>query len=402
MGFVTVKHTPDPTKFEKPQQTSLHSTTSRTADASYPSIGNSSRDVNKSNRLGSPQYLLQHSHNSRQSSQQSRHEGQQSQNSQSQGTSKALHESRYIEEADLTLDEHQIAEIGEIIAKKRPRYELISSSITRSTLQLSLDDLITGRVIGLGGFGMVRKVKSPILKEKTSRPCVIKTCKPSSGPSIVSSVTHLMRERYYLSHLKHPHIVRMVAASEHQDPVEAILQSKRIDACFLILEYLPETLHDRIQSWKKRRQELAKREKAVSWNLLRGQHSNRSDTAFSLSSQADNDLFAQQLIVALEVASALEYLHSQRVIFRDLKPSNVGLDLKGSVKIYDFGLATQLANRVDLDTTHSLPGRVGTTRVRTTRIKHNLLTASPSPESLTQIVSLILLSPVHGTRSTSE
>jgi hypothetical protein len=364
MGFVTVKDTPDPTKFEKLQQTSLHSTTSRTADASYPSIGNSSRDVNKSNRQRSLNYLLQHSRNSRQSSQQSGHEGPQSQNSQSQGTSKALHEGRYAEEADFILDDQQIAEISESIAKKRPQYQPISPSIIRSTRHLSLDDLITGRVIGVGGFGMVRKVKSPLLKEKTSRPCVIKTCKPSSGPSIVSSVTHLMRELYYLSHLKHPHIVRMVTASEHKDPIQAILQSKRIDACFLILEYLPETLHDRIQLWKKKRQELAKRETAASWNLIRGQHSNRSATTFSLSSQADKDLFAQQLIVALEMASALEYLHSQRVIFRDLKPSNVGLDLKGSVKIYDFGLATQLASKVDLDTTHSLPGRVGTTRVR--------------------------------------
>lgn len=365
MVFVTIKHTPNPTKSEKERHSS---TTSRTADASYPSISNShsSRDLENGKRLQSPKNLLQRNTKIQQPLQNSRREQQhQSQNSQLQGTAKTSSEGQYLEEADFTLDDEQITELSQIIiSRKRPHYQPISPTISRPTQQLSLDDLITGRVIGVGGFGMVRKVKSPLLKEKTSRPCVIKTCKPSCGHNIVSSVTHLMRERYFLSHLKHPHIVRMVAASEDEDPVKAIFQSNRIDACFLILEYLPETLHDRLHSWKKRRQEFSKKEKSISWNLIRSNHNNRSDPGLSLCSQADKDLFAEQLIVALEVASALEYLHSQRVIFRDLKPANVGLDVHGRVKLFDFGLATQLANKTNLDTTHSLPGRVGTTRVR--------------------------------------
>lgn len=41
----------------------------------------------------------------------------------------------------------------------------------------------------------------------------------------------------------------------------------------------------------------------------------------------------------IEVLLALEYLHSKNIIYRDLKPENIMIDLKGHIKITDFGLA---------------------------------------------------------------
>jgi serine/threonine-protein kinase len=36
----------------------------------------------------------------------------------------------------------------------------------------------------------------------------------------------------------------------------------------------------------------------------------------------------------------MKYLHSQNIILRDLKPTNVGFDIKDdAVKLFDFGLA---------------------------------------------------------------
>jgi serine/threonine protein kinase len=46
--------------------------------------------------------------------------------------------------------------------------------------------------------------------------------------------------------------------------------------------------------------------------------------------------------IALGIASALEYLHENRILYRDLKPHNVGMDYNGNVRLFDFGIAKEL------------------------------------------------------------
>ena len=46
-----------------------------------------------------------------------------------------------------------------------------------------------------------------------------------------------------------------------------------------------------------------------------------------------------RLGIALHIADALQYVHARAIVHRDIKPENIHIDLKGRVKLMDFGIA---------------------------------------------------------------
>ena len=64
--------------------------------------------------------------------------------------------------------------------------------------------------------------------------------------------------------------------------------------------------------------------------------------------------------INLEVSSALQYLHQQRIYHRDVKPSNILRGFKGEAILADFGLAERLPTTTDtVDHWKTTPGFEG-------------------------------------------
>jgi serine/threonine protein kinase len=111
------------------------------------------------------------------------------------------------------------------------------------------------------------------------------------------------------------------------------LRSGRHTDYFLILDRLPESLEERLESWRHLLRKYRSRANVLLW----GRRKRRDKFAAK-----QEELFQKRLKAAHDVASALEYMHNKRIIHRDMKTSNIGFDVRGDLKIYDFGLSRLL------------------------------------------------------------
>lgn len=149
---------------------------------------------------------------------------------------------------------------------------------------------------------------------------VVKKVEPelfhSDRVTYLKGVIDLALETHYLASLSHPHILEVVGIASSGQFEEGY---------FLILSQLQDVLSKRLTAWMHRKRATS----GLTGALTGGRRKVK-------------ELLSERLLVSHDVAGAMEYLHMNNIVFRDLKPDNVGIDSLGVVRLFDFGLAKEL------------------------------------------------------------
>ncbi len=178
----------------------------------------------------------------------------------------------------------------------------------------------------------------------------------------VLAASQLAYEAHILSCLDHPNIVRMRGLD-----ADGILGFEKRDhrGFFLLIDVLSETLDQKINRWR--------REKSLS---TRNQRLPVHRQQYDDPSSSNQEVILlrrhkEKIDICLQLASALEYLHDRRVVYRDLKPPNIGFiaddwspeqatnppQSATRVQLFDFGLSRELTSGHQ-----TLRGAIGTMR----------------------------------------
>jgi serine/threonine protein kinase len=212
------------------------------------------------------------------------------------------------------------------------------------------EEMDIGPMIAYGGFSNVHeiegfKVETPLVQGvNQDKRYIIKHLNPKlafNPKKLVVGAKDLVMEAHFLSSLDHENIIRLRGWSA--SGIAGFSATGRADGFFLVFDRLDSTLSKRISVWR----EESKRR--VKTSLIKN---NRSS--------ARMQLFNERMKTAIDISGAISYLHKKRVLYRDLKPANVGFDAEDTLKVFDFGLAVELPESNDPNQTYNLAGNTGT------------------------------------------
>ena len=210
---------------------------------------------------------------------------------------------------------------------------------------LKHSQLILGERLGQGSFSSVYAVQaigSEDSQEFDSHRIVVKVLRPklsATPPMFSACAADLVKEGMIMATLNHRNIVSAKAWAPNG---VSAYGNGRHDAFFLVLDRLEMILGGRIIDWQKQNKKIN----------------------FSLTSRQSKRiaLLRERINVIMELSEAIKFMHSKKVLHRDLKPDNIGFDCDRVLKVFDFDVARIVPDSSVPDDTFMLTKRVGSPR----------------------------------------
>jgi serine/threonine protein kinase len=234
---------------------------------------------------------------------------------------------------DMTMNATLVAtQAGAYAMQQIEHAESMSKLPRRHIQQLQESDIVLTKKVGKGAFGNVYQatIRNGNETDQQQQPqqeqYAVKFLSPGvrfCTATFQAAASDLAIEGDILSRLDHENIIALRGLPS--GPVSRSFVDQKMGH-FLVLDLLQETLRDRINRWRHERKQ--ERPSAL---LLQSLRTRQSSLIRRIESSG-----------VLQVAKAMEYLHSNNVVLRDLKPDNVGFTSDGTLKIFDFGFAREV------------------------------------------------------------
>jgi cGMP-dependent protein kinase 1 len=184
--------------------------------------------------------------------------------------------------------------------------------LNQATVQY--DDLHQHAPLGCGTFGRVFLVTDKSSNtngtdNNSATPMALK-CMVKQQIVNMKMTSSINNERLIMSNIEHPFLLKLIATFQDHDQV------------YMLLDYVC------------------------------------GGELFSRLAELHHFPFAHSRFYAACVASAFEHLHRKEIIYRDLKPENLLIDIQGYLKVVDFGFAKSLKKNKKTYTVCGTPGKV--------------------------------------------
>jgi len=183
-------------------------------------------------------------------------------------------------------------------------------------------DLLFEGLLGSGGFSNVYHA----YHRDTGRIFAVKKLKISvcqSQKLLPICTADLAVEAAVLANLNHENIIGIHGIRGDGN----IMDLLKNGSFFICLDPLHETLDTKLSQWRRQTKKGSR--------LMRSSSRQMKNNATIIKRLED---------VVMGIVHGMEYLHTNNIIYRDLKPGNIGFDEKTQkVKIFDFGLARVVA-----------------------------------------------------------